>query len=71
MELMRVGKRLELQGTGIFVDLWPQVLSFCGRGWFEVEEDVKPTALDFSEERSIEASDSTDDEDSDESDEEA
>jgi hypothetical protein len=34
-ELLRVGKRLELQGTGIFLDLWPQVLSFCGRGWFE------------------------------------
>ena len=36
MELLRVGKRLEQQGTGIFVDLWPLVLSFCGRGWFEV-----------------------------------
>jgi len=39
MELLRVGKRLEQQGTGIFIDLWPQVLSFCGRGWFEKEED--------------------------------
>lgn len=37
MELLRVGKRLEQTGTGIFTDLWPQVLSFCGRGWFEVE----------------------------------
>jgi Ankyrin repeats (3 copies) len=37
MELLRVGKRLELQGTGIFIDLWPLVLGFCGRGWFEVE----------------------------------
>jgi hypothetical protein len=39
MELLRVGKRLELQGTGIFIDLWPQVLSFCGRGWFEIIDD--------------------------------
>ena len=39
MELLRVGKRLEQQGTGIFIDLWPLVLSFCGRGWFEVEEE--------------------------------
>ena len=36
MELLRVGKRLEQQGTGLCVrDLWPLVLSFCGRGWFE------------------------------------
>uniref|UniRef100_A0A7S2XSN4 Uncharacterized protein n=1 Tax=Attheya septentrionalis TaxID=420275 RepID=A0A7S2XSN4_9STRA len=35
MELLRVGKRLEQNGTGIFCDLWPLVLSFCGRGWFE------------------------------------
>ena len=39
MELLRVGKRLELQGSGIFIDLWPLVLSFCGRGWFEVERE--------------------------------
>lgn len=38
MELLRVGKRLELNGSGIFIDLWPLVLSFCGRGWFEVEK---------------------------------
>ncbi len=35
IELLRVGKRLEQAGRGIFVDLWPRVLSFCGRGWFE------------------------------------
>ena len=35
MELLRVGKRLEQQGSGIFIDLWPLVLGFCGRGWFE------------------------------------
>lgn len=39
MELLRVGKRLELQGSGIFIDLWPLILSFCGRGWFEVEAE--------------------------------
>mmetsp|Transcript_1645 Transcript_1645/g.3156 ORF Transcript_1645/g.3156 Transcript_1645/m.3156 type:complete len:963 (+) Transcript_1645:348-3236(+) len=38
MELLRVGKRLEQMGTGICVyDVWPDVLSFCGRGWFEVD----------------------------------
>ena len=37
MELLRIGKRLEQMGTGICVyDIWPDVLSFCGRGWFEV-----------------------------------
>lgn len=35
VELLRVGKRFEQMGTGIFLDLWPEVLSFCGRGWFE------------------------------------
>jgi len=39
LELLRVGKHLEQIGTGIFVDLWPLVLSFCGRGWFEPEKD--------------------------------
>ena len=39
MELLRVGKRLEQMGSGIFIDLWPLVLSFCGRGWFELEEE--------------------------------
>ncbi|CAB9520497.1 Ankyrin Repeat Protein [Seminavis robusta] len=41
MELLRVGKRLELQGSGIFLDLWPLILSFCGRGWFEIEGQKK------------------------------
>jgi hypothetical protein len=40
MELLRVGKRLEQQGKGIFVDLWPEVLSYCGRGWFETETEA-------------------------------
>ena len=37
VELLRVGKRLEQEGTGIFIELWPLVLSFCCRGWFEPE----------------------------------
>jgi hypothetical protein len=45
MQLLRVGKRLELDGTGIFIDLWPQVLSFCGRGWFEIEEVSAKSAM--------------------------
>jgi hypothetical protein len=43
LELLRVGKRLEQMGTGIFVDLWPLVLSFCGRGWFEVPDQQQNT----------------------------
>lgn len=38
-ELLRVGKRLEQEGTGLFLELWPLVLSFCGRGWFEPKTD--------------------------------
>ena len=49
MELLRVGKRLELTGTGIFIDLWPLVLSFCGRGWFEVENSVDDSEMHESE----------------------
>ena len=41
LELLRVGKRLEQIGSGIFIDLWPLVLSFCGRGWFEVEGETR------------------------------
>ena len=37
VEVLRVGKRLEQVGRGIFLDLWPHVLSYCGRGWFEPE----------------------------------
>eukprot|EP00555_Chaetoceros_dichaeta_P013693 CAMPEP_0198264636 /NCGR_PEP_ID=MMETSP1447-20131203/16270_1 /TAXON_ID=420782 /ORGANISM="Chaetoceros dichaeta, Strain CCMP1751" /LENGTH=877 /DNA_ID=CAMNT_0043953635 /DNA_START=44 /DNA_END=2677 /DNA_ORIENTATION=+ len=39
LELLRVGKRLEQRNTGIFLELWPLVLSFCGRGWFEPESN--------------------------------
>lgn len=46
MELLRVGKRLEQAGRGIFVDLWPRVLSFCGRGWFEpIENEAECKAM--------------------------
>eukprot|EP00986_Skeletonema_menzelii_P019605 scaffold28669_cov160-Skeletonema_menzelii.AAC.2 len=45
LEVLRVGKRLEQSGQGIFLDLWPNILAFCGRGWFEVvnEEDIAGT----------------------------
>jgi ankyrin repeat protein len=49
MQLLRVGKRLEQQGV-IFRDLWPQVLSFCGRGWFDTELQVDENDNDTSEE---------------------
>jgi ankyrin repeat protein len=46
-ELLRVGKRLELEGSFTFIDMWPEVLSFCGRGWFEVdEENTEATDMD-------------------------
>jgi hypothetical protein len=51
IELLRVGKRLEQTGAGIFVDLWPEVLSFCGRGWFEVGTTSMPVLVDNVEER--------------------
>ncbi|KAL7547741.1 hypothetical protein ACHAWF_011020 [Thalassiosira exigua] len=35
VEVLRVGKRLERVGRGIFRDLWPHVLGYCGRGWFD------------------------------------
>ena len=41
-----VGKRMEDQG--IFLDLWPQVLSFCGRGWFDAEEEEEEEEEDNS-----------------------
>jgi hypothetical protein len=59
MELLRVGKRLEQQGV-LFVDLWPQVLGFCGRGWFD-PEGLKPRAIDFPDNKSVEESSDPDD----------
>jgi FOG: Ankyrin repeat len=41
LELLRVGKHLEQEGTGLFLELWPLVLSFCGRGWFEPSQNDK------------------------------
>ncbi len=35
LELLKVGKRMEQMNKGYFLELWPEVLSFCGRGWFE------------------------------------
>ncbi|GAX10263.1 hypothetical protein FisN_3Lh465 [Fistulifera solaris] len=40
LTVLLVGKHLELEGTGIFLDLWPLILSYCGRGWFDDEESV-------------------------------
>lgn len=37
-EILRVGKRLEQQGRGIYLDLWPNILAFVGRGWFEIDD---------------------------------
>lgn len=41
LAVLLVGKHLELKGTGIFLDLWPLILSYCGRGWFEDEGSVE------------------------------
>lgn len=44
-EVLRVGKRLEQNGSGVILEIWPFVLGFCGRGWFEVmEEDTDQDA---------------------------
>lgn len=51
-ELLRVGKRLESEGSVSFIDLWPEVLSFCGRGWFDCEheeDDTEATDMDLVE----------------------
>ena len=78
VEVLRVGKRLEQVGRGIFNELWPFVLSFCGRGWFEPvkeDEDMErkaPTAVpnqkshDTAEEEMSQSSDSMDSADEDE-----
>lgn len=44
-EILRVGKRLEQNGSGVIIEIWPYILSFCGRGWFEVvleDDDLGP-----------------------------
>jgi hypothetical protein len=40
LELLKVGKRFEQMNKGIFLELWPHVLSFCGRGWFEPDLSI-------------------------------
>ena len=77
MELLRVGKRLEQAGTGIFIDLWPLVLGFCGRGWFEPsgngnsDNNNSPTSMDVDDTTSsIQNIDDTSDYDSDDDDDE-
>lgn len=44
MELLKIGKHLELDGSVPFNFLWPEILSFCGRGWFEVEDETETEA---------------------------
>lgn len=44
VELLIVGKRLEREGI-LFRELWPQVLSFCGRGWFETSSEDSEMTL--------------------------
>ena len=41
-ELLKVGRRLE-QRDNVFIDMWPMVLQFCGRGWFDVVETTTTT----------------------------
>ncbi len=61
LEVLRVGKRLEQDEKGIFLDFWSHVLSFCGRGWFEpVEEGLdRKQGYDDDEEISIQSSTSS------------
>lgn len=40
LNVLMVGKRMESMGTGIFMECWPMILGFCGRGWFRTEEDL-------------------------------
>jgi hypothetical protein len=40
-ELLKVGKRMEQRNTGYFLELWPEVLSYCGRGWFDPVAQVR------------------------------
>ncbi|GMI29901.1 hypothetical protein TeGR_g1961 [Tetraparma gracilis] len=42
LEVLRVGKRMEQTTQGIHIlDMWPVILSFCGRGWFKPSEGTK------------------------------
>ena len=44
MAILMTGRRME-QDRGVFLDLWPQVLSFCGRGWFDPVDGLTPTVV--------------------------
>ena len=62
LEVLRVGKRMEQ--AHIFLDLWPHVLSFCGRAWFEPVRNKQLSAanrreyIDEEEEISLQLSNS-------------
>ena len=42
--VLLLGQRLEQQG--IFPEVWHEVLSFCGRGWFDPEEEEEDHAME-------------------------
>lgn len=53
--LLLVGKRMESE-NGIFFDVWPEILSFCPRGWFEqddVDSEDDDSAIDESDSNDI------------------
>lgn len=73
-EVLRVGKRLEQNGSGVILEIWPFVLSFCGRGWFEVTEEddteidtqvlsIKHSSINEEEMQCSSSEDSSDDDD--------
>mmetsp|Transcript_10050 Transcript_10050/g.14410 ORF Transcript_10050/g.14410 Transcript_10050/m.14410 type:complete len:904 (-) Transcript_10050:148-2859(-) len=63
LEVLRVGKRLEQSGQGIFLDLWPNILAFCGRGWFEVVDEEDTAGKDGDEVMQCSSSDECSDDD--------
>lgn len=63
LEVLRVGKRLEQNGQGIFLDLWPNILAFCGRGWFEVVGEEDTASKDGDHPMQCSSSDESSDED--------
>jgi len=49
VELLKVGKRFEQMGTGIFLEVWILVLGFCGRGWFDPFDNEDKRSITFPE----------------------
>jgi len=49
VELLKVGKRFEQMGTGIFLEVWIIVLGFCGRGWFDPFDNEDKRSITFPE----------------------